>query len=305
MIRINNLSFNYQADKPVLSDINLEIKQGDLFGLIGPNGAGKTTLMSLLCGILSPQNKSDISINDRPLSDALASKIIKLSYIPQDYAFYPNLSALENLDFFSGIQNLRGEYRKERINACLAFCQIGHVKNQRASTFSGGLKRRLNMAIGLLDNPDIIIFDEPTVSIDPQSRAFILEQIKLLHDQGKTIIYASHYMEEIEQLCNTIAIIDHGEILLQDDLAILKAREEQELSVRCILNEAQRKAILAMNNASINDSGISFAGITSLSGINRVTQQLEILNVDVQQLSYASTNLEQLFLQLTSKKLRD
>ena len=215
MIRVEGVSFRYPgAERDSLQGVSLTIPTGSLFGLIGPNGAGKTTLISLITGLL-PLQTGSITLD----GDGNHGKSI--GYIPQEYAFYPNLSARENLEFFAGVQGLKGAECQRRIRDCLAFCQLETVANQRAGRFSGGLKRRLNIAIGLLKDAPILFFDEPTVSIDPQSRAFILGQIQVLRERGKTILYTSHYMEEVEQLCDHLAIIDHGQLLCQGTLAEL------------------------------------------------------------------------------------
>ncbi len=217
-ITIDSLGFTYPGETlPALEAISLSITRGSCFGLLGPNGAGKSTLLSLLTGILSPQ-RGNIRINGTPLVNTRALHE-SISLVPQDYAFYPTLTARENLDCFAGLYNLHGEQKRERIDFAVQVCGLQDVLDRRASTGSGGVRRRLNLALGLLNRPQILFLDEPTVGIDAQSRHFILESIARLQRDGMTIIYTSHYMEEIQMICDTLAIIDHGKLLLQDTLA--------------------------------------------------------------------------------------
>jgi len=305
MINIDQLSFRYpNSDIDALQAIDMHIPKGALFGLLGPNGAGKTTLISLLCGLLKQRN-NDIRIAGKPLQIVRQSNPALLGYIPQEYAFYPNMSAFENLDFFAGIQGLYGSHKLERINFCLNFCRLQTQAHHRTETFSGGLKRRLNIAIGLLTDPQILLFDEPTVGIDPQSRAFILEQIQQLNSQGKTIIYTSHYMEEIEKICDSVAIIDAGKLLLQGNLAELKTQQRKlvvnlytAISTEVIPQLQPFQYTLAKNK-------MIFDSVDSLSTCNIILKKLQDLNLNCQSFHYDGGNLEDVFLQITKRSLRD
>lgn len=306
MIRIDNLSFQYPAaDSKVLADIVLHIEKGSLFGLLGPNGAGKTTLISLMVGILKGF-QGQIKVGDYVLPNDLKKAKRLMGYIPQDYAFYNDLTALENLQFFAGVQGLTASTKQQRIDYCLDFCQLQSVVNRRASTFSGGLKRRLNIAIGLLNDPEIVFFDEPTVSIDPQSRAFILEQIKALKDQGKTIVYTSHYMEEVEKLCDYIAIIDHGKLLRQGTLQSLQA-DHQQLSIM-FNSEISEQGLGALKDhfaLSYNNMRLTLNDINTMDEYHRAIALVEKEQSDIAKISYGKANLEQIFLELTNTELRD
>ena len=217
-ITVNNVSFTYPGEKtPALDTVSLSIPNGSCFGLLGPNGAGKSTLLALLTGILVPQH-GEILVNNKPLTNTHALHNT-ISLVPQDYAFYPTLTARENLECFAGLYGLYGAKKHERINFAVQFCGLNELLDRRASACSGGVRRRLNLALGLLNRPEILFLDEPTVGIDAQSRHFILESIQRLQREGMTIIYTSHYMEEIQSICDRLAIIDYGKLLLQDTLA--------------------------------------------------------------------------------------
>lgn len=304
MINIRQLSFRYpSADSDTLKAINLDIAKGEIFGLLGPNGAGKTTLISLLGGLLENSGKC-ISIDGVNLAQAVQAKPSLLGYIPQEYAFYPNMSAHENLDFFAGVQGLSGQNKEDRIKFALDFCQLDSVAQQRAETFSGGLKRRLNIAIGLLSDPDILLFDEPTVGIDPQSRAFILDQIKTLSELGKTIIYTSHYMEEVEKLCDKLAIIDNGKVLTQGALSDLKQSQRSTLTVD-LHSALESDQISALPDHDTNGLRLTFHNLPSATDAYKTLNALEKFGIKFHAFEYGGGDLESLFLQLTQRSLRD
>lgn len=229
-LHISNLSKSYGETK-VLDSLNLQIKKGSLFGLLGPNGAGKTTLVSIL-NFLDKQDSGEISIFG--LHHMQNKKKIKQmsACIPQTYAFYPTLSAYENLEFFGALYGLKGEKLKEAIEYAIEVTSLQKFLRKKSTNFSGGVKRRLNIAIGLLNTPEVIYLDEPTVGVDPQSRKHILDVIKSINKVNKTtVIYTSHYMDEIEFLCEDIAILDEGKIVLHDtkEALLQKSRSLEEL----------------------------------------------------------------------------
>jgi ABC-2 type transport system ATP-binding protein len=212
-ICIEQLSHTYAgAALLALDNVTLTIARGTFFGLLGPNGAGKTTLISVMTGIL-PLQKGEVSVLGRRLSQERDAVLTLTALVPQDYAFYPRLTGRENLRFFAGINGLHGALAAERMDKAITICGIRDYLDRMAGAYSGGLKRRLNLAIGLLNDPRVLYLDEPTVGIDTQSRRIILEAIKALKTEGNTVIYTSHYMEEVEQLCDTVAIIDSGRVI--------------------------------------------------------------------------------------------
>ena len=214
-IEINDLVKIYKGcDEPALNGINLVVPHGEIFGLLGPNGAGKTTTINILCGIINPTSGSlKVSGLDSTRNREEIQHLIGV--VPQDIALYPTLTARENLYFMGSMFGLSGRRLKERVNECLAVFGLEKFADRLIRTYSGGMKRRVNLIAGILHRPCILFLDEPTVGIDVQSRNVIIEYLKQLNAQQTTIIYTSHYMEEAEILCSSIAIIDNGKIITQ------------------------------------------------------------------------------------------
>ncbi len=219
MISIKNLSKQYKACT-ALDHISLEVQQGVILGLLGPNGAGKTTLVSILNGLI-PYHDGTISIFGLNLKEKQKEIRRRSSFIPQAFAFYENLTVLENLQFFAGIQHIKGKVLQRALDNAITTNRLQAMLHKRAHTLSGGQKQRLNIAIGLLNDPEILYFDEPTAGIDPELRNNILQSILSLKNEGKTVIYTSHYMQEIEQICDEAAIIHKGQIVYHKPLSVL------------------------------------------------------------------------------------
>ena len=330
MLHISSLVFNYpDTHKSALSGVSIDVAKGQLFGLLGPNGAGKTTLLSVLSGQLScPANSVHIEGTD--LSKHAAPS---MSLVPQEYAFYEQLSVAENLRFFCKVQSIVKSVQQERIDDVVAITQLQDYLPQRACHLSGGLKRRLNIAIGLLNKPSLLLLDEPTVGIDPHSRRFILDAIKRLNKTGTTVIYSTHYMEEVEFLCDSIAIIDHGKVIANGPLTqLLEEQGKHKLSIN--LNTAANReqlnaldhdihTLLLQSTAENGNDGHSESikrttySVTNDSeplsiridcprlSLYQITALLEQNGFDIAQLHYGSNNLEALFMQLTQRSLRD
>ena len=235
MIKVENLHFRYPSASapPALDGLSLEVPTGSLYGLLGPNGSGKTTLLSLLSGILSPPLGA-IWVDGMDLSLHLAAVQARSALVPQDLAFYPRLSVQENLEFFAGVGGLSGTAASARVDEALRLAALLPNRHQRAERCSGGLKRRLNIAIGLLRRPALLLLDEPTVGIDPQSRHFIMQSVRDLHAAGTTVVYASHYMEEVAELCDTVGVLDKGSLLAQGSLEQLLAVEPGRKKARTL-----------------------------------------------------------------------
>lgn len=284
-IIIKDLNKSYN-NVPILENLSLEIKTGSVFGLLGPNGAGKTTLVSILNHLIL-KDSGNIEIYGLDF-EKQKNEIKKISsYIPQTYAFYPNLTSYENLEFFGALYGLKGDNLKKQISYCIEATSLEKFINKRASTYSGGVKRRLNIAIGLLNSPKIIYFDEPTVGIDPQSRKYILEVIKNLNKtQDTTIIYTSHYMEEVEYLCDEIAVLDNTKIILQEKKDIL----------------VQKKSIIEVE---LENEKIKVDISTSYDTFIDLISELKKKNMKIVNINLADKNLEKLFLSLTKEDLRD
>jgi ABC-2 type transport system ATP-binding protein len=216
VININNVSKTYKGNtKPSVSNFSLAVAEGEIFGLLGPNGAGKSTLLNILCGIL-PFDEGKISICGYDLPRQIAEIKPLIGVVPQDIALYPTLTAAENLRIFGGIFGLDKNNLRKRINDLLTYFGLGQSKNKQIRTYSGGMKRRINLIAGLLHRPKVLFLDEPTVGVDVQSRALILKNLKEINADGTTIIYTSHYMEEAEQFCTHLAFIDEGKLLCEN-----------------------------------------------------------------------------------------
>ena len=212
IIQITNLSKKYKnAEMYSLTDFTLSINEGNIFGLLGPNGAGKTTLISILCGLVKPTSGSFTIDN---FTYAKNSENIKkiIGVVPQEYALYPTLTARENLLYFGSMYGLKGSHLKEMVNECLDFLGLLKFADKRIETFSGGMKRRVNLIAGILHNPRVLFLDEPTVGADVQSKNAIVAYLRKLNTNGTTIIYTSHHLSEAEDFCTDIVILDQGKI---------------------------------------------------------------------------------------------
>ncbi len=213
MVEIQNVYKKYRnSDRFAVENLSLHIKPGEIFGLLGTNGAGKTTLFSMLSGLFPP-TAGDISINGLSIKKDLAKIKKIIGVVPQDIALYPTLSARENLFFFGKMYGLRGQQLKNLIEENLNIFGLSQSGNKKIKTFSGGMKRRINLIAGILHNPKLLLLDEPTVGIDAHLRMEIMQELKKINQNGTGIIYTSHYLEEAEKFCTDIAIIDEGKII--------------------------------------------------------------------------------------------
>ncbi len=225
-ISINNLSKKYKNSKEEsLKGVSFSVTRGEKFGVLGPNGAGKTTLISVLCGIL-PATKGNFSYykNGKPLSNHEIKSGI--GYVPQDFAFYDELTPMQNLHYFGAIHNLNKKTIEERAEEIFTILGISKVSDKKTKIFSGGLKRRINLAIGIIHKPSVLFLDEPTVGADVQSKHAMIEYLKKLNNEGTTIIYTSHHMAEAEEFCDRIAFINNGSIIECDNLNNLMKKHD-------------------------------------------------------------------------------
>lgn len=242
IIEIKNLSKIFKdSDEAAVDGINFTIYKDDVFGLLGPNGAGKTTTISMLCGLFAPTS-GKVIIDGLDLSEHTSAIKQIIGVVPQDIALYPTLTAKENLDFYGSMYGLSGNDLKEKIAMWLEKLGLTKAANKRIETFSGGMKRRVNLIASILHQPKILFLDEPTVGVDVQSRNVIIEHLKELNSQGTTIIYTSHHLEEAEHFCTDIAIIDYGKILLQGSPTDLIANTPNSSNLEDVfLNLTKRK----------------------------------------------------------------
>lgn len=215
IIQVDSLSKTFKgAEKPAVDGISLNVHRGETFGLLGPNGAGKTTTISMLCGVFPP-TKGGILIDGMASTGEIEKIKQIIGVVPQDIALYPTLTARENLSFYGTMYGLSGSDLKSKIESWLCDFGLTEAANKKVSTYSGGMKRRVNLIAGILHEPKILFLDEPTVGVDVQSRTVIMEHLKELNKKGMTIIYTSHHMEEAEHFCSRVAIIDYGKIIVE------------------------------------------------------------------------------------------
>ncbi len=281
LIQCTNVCKSF-GEKVALDNVSVDIPKGKIFGLLGPNGAGKSTTMNMICAIVRPTAGSVELLGKNPWKQK-KDVIHKIGYIPQELAIHGKLRAWENVELFTSLYGIKGAQLKAAVNSSLEYVGLLDRRQEFAKNFSGGMKRRLNIACAIGHNPELLIFDEPTVGIDPQSRNFILEKIKESNRNGATVIYTSHYMEEVEAICTRIAIMDNGKIIacgtseelsILDDLSELidEARETNDQAVRTELYEEamgyildlavelpvyQRSVLYAYNSKVIDSDSIS------------------------------------------------
>lgn len=236
IIEIQSLVKSYsKSSAPAVSNVDFTVLKGEKFGIFGPNGAGKTTLISMMCGILQPTSGHiAYHIGDRSLDAKSALK--EIGYVPQDFAFYPELTAEQNLTYFGKMYGISSQNLTQKIDFLLDKLSLTHVKNKKVMTFSGGMKRRINLAIGILNEPKILFLDEPTVGVDVQSKHAIIQLLEELNQNGTSILYTSHHLKEAEDFCDRIALIDKGQIIGLGTLEALTTQHEvadlEELLIR-------------------------------------------------------------------------
>lgn len=309
IIEVKNISKRFN-DKLVLDNISYEVKEGEIFGFIGPNGAGKSTLINIMTSLLTPDSGTIEICGYDILREPIKAKEC-MGYVPQELALMEDLNAYDNLEFFGALYGLKGKLLKERIAEALKVTGLEETKKQKVKKFSGGMKRRLNIAVSILHHPKVLILDEPTVGVDPQSRNHIFSFIKnICKDWGTTVIYTSHYMEEIEELCKRVFIIDLGKEVSYGDREEIKASvfsnnkviiETQDISGETIM---KLKDLEGIDKVSDKDNVLTLT-IDSKFKLASVLSLLEKETVNIKKISYEEAKLEDVFLSLTGKTLRD
>jgi ABC-2 type transport system ATP-binding protein len=316
ILETRNLVKKY-GDLMAVKDVNLAIQQGEIFGLLGPNGAGKTTIISMITGLLMPTS-GQITVDGLDLQTNTNSVKAKLGLVPQELALYPTLSARDNLSFFGSIYGLGGKHLRERVEEMLGMVELTERANEAIETYSGGMKRRVNIAAGLLHQPEVLFLDEPTVGVDPQSRNAIFEAVEELNRAGMTVVYTTHYMEEAQRLCHRVAIIDEGRIVALDTpSALIRSMgggilvlglEDPEAGpgLGRVQTVVDRVIDLPAVKSITRDDGHmkieTHRFQESLMGILDITNQLD---VRITSMEKWEPNLESVFLHLTGKKLRE
>jgi len=309
MIEIDGLVKKY-GDRVAVNRVSFHVQEGEIFGLLGPNGAGKTTTISLLATLLSP-DEGQVIIGGYDLQRETGRIKPLIGFVPQELALYPALSAWDNLAFFGRIYGLRGMALKERIAAVLDLVGLRERAGDAVRTFSGGMKRRLNIAASLLHQPRVLFLDEPTVGVDPQSRNFIFEHVERLKAEGMTILYTTHYMEEAERLCDRVAIMDEGRILALDTprgLVGLLGGGVIHVGVAAEAIEDLLPAVRALPHvraASAQDGRLKVETSAARPALLELIELCNARDVPILSLEVLEPNLESVFLHLTGKRLRD
>jgi len=290
--------------------VSFSVEAGEVFGLLGPNGAGKSTLISMISTLLAP-TAGDILVDGHSVTkEPMAVKKV-IGLVPQDIALYPTLTARENLEFWGKMYGLDGSAIKQRTEAVLDIVRLTDRAKEKIDTYSGGMKRRINIAAGLLHSPKILFMDEPTVGIDPQSRNHILDMVKKLNQQGLTVVYTSHYMEEVEFLCDRVAIVDHGKVIASGTLDELRLVVGNKDTIKVAVKDVSDAAITAVGDMKGVDSVTASDGrleILSSQGRTVLADVIGVLNdsnVTISSVEVVEPDLESVFLHLTGRSLRD
>lgn len=310
LLEVKKLSKTYKNGRKALDNLNFHVTKGEILGFLGPNGAGKSTTINILSTLLQSDEGEIIFFNDENLSIKDVKK--QLGIVPQELAIYEDITAAQNVKFFASLYGVKKSEINEKVENALKKVGLEDRKDDKPSTFSGGMKRRLNIACAIAHNPKLIIFDEPTVGIDPQSRNHILDSIKKLRDEGATIIYTTHYMEEVQQICDRVIIMDGGAVLLDgslDDILEYYSNSNYQVRVDKQVSPAVLDEIRELTNVESLKQKDEFEIIFSMCGesmtINSVLEVLIKFNLNITSITMVKRNLEDVFLLLTGKNLRD
>lgn len=307
MILVSNLRKKYDKIE-ALKGISFSIEQGEFYGLLGPNGAGKTTTISIMSTIVEP-SEGDVNIAGYDFKKNPIDCKKTIGVVPQEIALYNEMTAYENLIFWGSLYNVPQQELKVRVDETLNLFGLADRKNDKVKTYSGGMKRRINIASALLHNPKILFMDEPTVGIDPQSRNLIYEVMEKLHKEGMTIVYTTHYMEEAERFCDRIGIIDNGQIIAQGTLDELRRsstiKETIVISFTNLSDEFYNKISLDWNDLKRFDNDIHFYTMNTKNDLSKIILKCSEIGLDILHIDIRKINLETIFLSLTGKQLRD
>ncbi|MBN1261366.1 MAG: ABC transporter ATP-binding protein [Anaerolineae bacterium] len=313
LVEVRNLVKQYTAGGPnAVDDVSFEIQAGEIFSLLGPNGAGKTTTISMISTLLRPTSGA-ITVNGCDvLGDPMGVRR-SIGVVPQDLALYDELSARENLRFWGEMRGLHGDGLKQEIDEKLRLMDLTNRAADRVKTFSGGMKRRLNLAVGLLGNPPLVMLDEPTVAIDPQSRRYILDWVKDMNTKGLTVLYTTHYMEEAQELSHRIGIIDQGKLIAIGALEELtRLVGEHETLILTLYQESGgtqlAEAVAGLEGilqASAHDGEVVLNVASAETALPTALGQASLLGLSVRTIEIREPNLETVFLHLTGRALRD
>ncbi|WP_027624185.1 ABC transporter ATP-binding protein [Clostridium lundense] len=309
IVRIENLTKKFR-DFIAVDNVNLNIEEGEIYGLLGPNGAGKSTMINIICSLLT-MNNGKVFILDKDIKKECDYVKRNIGIVPQDIAIYEDLNAYENVRFFASLYGLKGEKLKQSVSEALDFVGLGDKYANFPDEFSGGMKRRLNIACAIAHKPKLIIMDEPTVGIDPQSRNHVLQSVKKLNSLGSTIIYTSHYMEEVEEICTRIGIIDHGKLIGEGTKEELKSivwdKHRVLITVDSIekIKEEDIKRIKGVVSVQINNNLVDISSNKDINNLDEIILYFMKNHISIDNIESKKPNLESVFLTLTGRKLRD
>lgn len=310
VLEIRNLTKKF-GDFIAVDNISLNVREGEIFGFLGANGAGKSTTINMIASLLR-STKGEISLLGKNIAKDSRFAKMNTGIVPQDLAIYEDMTAYENVHFFAGLYGLRGELLKKRTEEALEFVGLGDKHASFPKNFSGGMKRRLNIACAIAHRPKLIIMDEPTVGIDPHSRNYILGSVRKLNEMGCTIIYTSHYMEEVEEICTRIAIVDHGKIIAEGTKEQLTATitESKEIWIGIkssdpALEVDAIRQIQGVTSVRLEEQMLKIISKAEINNLNRIIQQLIKDQVEIRSVEEQAPNLETVFLTLTGRNLRD
>lgn len=309
MIRVDGLRKQY-GDFVAVDDVSFEAESGKIFGLLGPNGAGKSTTIGCISGLLEPTAGHVSVLGHDVVNDGPASRK-HLGVVPQELAIYEDLSATENLLYWGSAYGLRGQKLKENVNNTLSAVGLLDRSKEPSKNFSGGMKRRLNFGCGIVHEPQVLLLDEPTVGVDPQSRERLLDLVREQVDRGICVLYTTHYMEEAESLCDELAIIDHGKVIAAGTLKELRNMLGERDILRftgIFADEGIRESIRSFDSAEvlfIDESNLQLSVPNASQNLSKVIERLTSAGAEIRETTLSQPNLESLFLQLTGKELRD
>jgi ABC-2 type transport system ATP-binding protein len=310
LLQVADLSKAY-GTRQAVAGVSFSAAAGEIVGLLGPNGAGKSTTVAMVCGLVAPDS-GQITVGGVPMHGDSSAVKRRIGLVPQDLALYEDLSALGNLKLFGALYGLRGPQLHARCTEALALVGLADRARDKPATFSGGMKRRLNLACALVHDPDLLLLDEPTTGVDPQSRNAIFDNLEALRARGKALVYTTHYMEEAERLCDRIVIVDHGTVVASDTLPGLLRRLPAAASIEITLDDGTAAVDMAalerlpgVKTAARNGSTLSVGVATLAESAPAVLAWFGQQGLTVRHFQSGEGTLEDVFLALTGRQLRD
>lgn len=309
LLEVKNLTKRFKENQ-VLKGISFEVQQGEVLCILGPNGAGKSTTINILTAALAGDS-GEILFKGRKIGRKLREYKQTMGIVPQDIALYEELSAEQNLKFFASLYGLHGAALTKAVDEALVFAGLADRRKDKVKTFSGGMKRRLNIACAIAHHPELVIMDEPTVGIDPQSRNHILESIRKLRESGMTVIYTTHYMEEVEAISTRIIIMDHGSIIAEGTKESLKEEIQNEKHYTIEVEEngsiktGDFSAVEGVKSVKIESGIIEITSLKGVENLDRIIAVISNHNDKIRNITSEAASLERVFLRLTGRKLRD